>query len=223
MRRPLSLTVALFFALTSVFAQETCEADTVDDPNSITKCSVKDVEDALNQIEGKKLRTRIKRKKVVNGTSLSSNDVNQVSKLDTQQAEVDKVKNATNKLAVLRKIPFYLVDQIPLFSKCENSPLVKQNKCFEKQMAKHIANNFSYPKEALTKKQEGKILVQFTIDKDGNVIDIKKKGPENSDILKAEAERLISKLPKFIPGTHDGKKVLVKYALPIIFKLPKNI
>ena len=123
----------------------------------------------------------------------------------------------------LKKIPFHLVEQIPLFKKCKNTPLLEQSKCFEQQMIKHIVRNFNYPKEALINGIEGKVLVQFTIDKEGNVIDIKKRGPKGGELLESEASRLISTLPKFISGVHNGNNVNVKYALPIIFKLPKKV
>ncbi|CAL2104724.1 periplasmic protein TonB [Tenacibaculum sp. 190524A02b] len=204
-----------------VYTQKQCATDEqVVDLNTITKCSINDVKETLSELETKQIRTRKKRKKVVANNSLN---VNKLHSVDSKSvAKIDQIKSATDKLAPLKKIPFYMVDQIPLFKKCKNTPLIKQTKCFEKQMAKHIFNNFNYPQEALRKKIEGKILVQFTINKEGKVIDIKKKGPENSDILKEEAERLISKLPNFIPGKHNGENVLVKYALPIIFKTPKR-
>lgn len=230
MRHPLSLTVAFLFIFFTTYAQETCTTEEIVDANSITKCTIKDVEETLNKLEEKQIRTRTKRKKVAKSSSLTSKKIKNLdapleTNEDYEDAEetINQVKEATDKLAPLKKIPFYLVDQIPLFDKCENTPLLKQTECFEKQMARHITNNFTYPKEALSKKIEGKILIQFTINKEGNVIDIKKKGPENTEILEEEAEKLISRLPKFIPGTHNGEKVLVKYALPIIFKLPKNI
>ena len=46
--------------------------------------------------------------------------------------------------------------------------------------------------------------------------------PKGGELLEIEADRLISKLPKFIPGKHKGNFVYVKYALPIIFKVPKK-
>ncbi|MDO6676069.1 energy transducer TonB [Tenacibaculum sp. 1B UA] len=87
-------------------------------------------------------------------------------------------------------------------------------------MIKHIVRNFDYPKEAFRKKIEGKVLVQFTVNKKGNVVYIKKKGAENSDLLKKEAHRLIAALPKFIPGSYKGGLVNIKYALRIIFRVP---
>lgn len=229
MKSPLLLTLVLNLFCLTTQSQEVCENKTEIDPNSITKCSLKDVEETLNTIEKKQIRTRIVRKKVISGTSLNSHGLNAISTTtanstaESETSSVDEVIEATDKVAQLKKIPFFLVDQIPLFDKCVDEPLIKQTECFEKYMTKHIANNFNYPKEALLKKIEGKILVQFTIDKDGHVIDIKKKGQENTEILEEEAERLISKLPLFVPGSHNGEKVLVKYALPIIFKLPKSI
>ena len=58
-------------------------------------------------------------------------------------------------------------------------------------------------------------MTTFVIDKEGSVIvkDIQANHPD----LEAEALHTLGQLPKMIPGEHKGKKVAVKYALPIVF------
>jgi len=63
----------------------------------------------------------------------------------------------------------------------------------------------------------GKVFVLFAIDKNGNISDIRTRGPEK--VLEQEAERIISLLPKMIPGKQRGKAVKVPYSVPIFFKL----
>ena len=199
--------------------QEACETpeNQIVDPNEITKCSVEDVKKTLETIDKKVIKYRKKRKRVAQKNFLEASEVKKIDKKTVTNIDLnnDVVKN-------LEKIPFHLVEQIPLFKKCENTPLIKQMACFEKQMRKHLVNNFTYPQEALKEKIEGKILVQFVIDETGSVVNIKKRGPEGTDILKDAAVKLIAKLPDFIAGQHKGKNVKVKYALPINFKLPKS-
>ncbi|WP_272152074.1 energy transducer TonB [Tenacibaculum aiptasiae] len=224
MRLPLSIVIALFIS-TIAIAQEKCETpnENIADPNSIsvTKCSIEDVKKALENSDNKQLSTR-KRHRKVRQSNVSLNASNEVKNIKDNTLNVQKLNIKNDIVSSLKKIPFHLVEQIPLFKKCENTPLLGQSKCFEQQMIKHIINNFNYPKEAFTQGIEGKVLVQFTIDKEGKVIDIKKRGPQGGELLEAEATRLIAKLPKFIPGVHNGNKVNVKYALPIIFKMPKK-
>ncbi|WP_417800788.1 energy transducer TonB [Tenacibaculum sp.] len=215
--------ILFFLSISFSYSQEKCETpnENIQDLNtiSITKCSIDDVKEALENTKIKELSTRKRHRKLrkVNSISTKSNEVEQIK---NKNSLVEKLTIEEDILTSLDKVPFHLVEQIPLFDDCKKIPIIHQSKCFEREMIKHIVRNFDYPKEALRKKIEGKILVQFTINKEGNVVDIKKKGPENSALLKEEAHRLIAALPQFIPGSHKGNAVNVKYALPIIFRVP---
>ncbi|WP_299162138.1 energy transducer TonB [uncultured Tenacibaculum sp.] len=223
MKFPLSIVIALLIS-TIAIAQEKCETpnEAIADQNSITKCSIDDVKKSLENSDNKQLSTR-KRHRKVRQNNVSIDPSNKVENVKNNALLVQKLNIKNDIVSSLKKIPFHLVEQIPLFKKCKNTPLIEQSKCFEQQMVKHIVSNFNYPKEALINKIEGKVLVQFTIDKEGNVIDIKKRGPKGGELLESEASRLIAALPKFISGMHNGNNVNVKYALPIIFKLPKKV
>ena len=224
--RTLIFIITAFFTTSISFSQEKCESpnENIQDINSIsiTKCSIKDVKEALESEEVKEISVRKKRHRKLRKVSSISATSNQIDQIDNEKELVEELSVKNDILMSLNKVPFHLVEQIPLFEACKDTPIIKQSKCFEQQMTKHIIRNFDYPKGAIQKGIEGKVLVQFTIDKEGNVIDIKKKGPQGGEILESEAQRLISLLPKFIPGTHKGNLVNVKYALPIIFKAPKR-
>ncbi len=89
-------------------------------------------------------------------------------------------------------------------------------------MNAHIKKYFSYPERAAENGSQGSVAVQFMIDKDGVVKDIQVRGrgiKQDAELLEQEAQRIISKLPKFTPGKQRGKAVRVKYGLPITFKL----
>ena len=60
-----------------------------------------------------------------------------------------------------------------------------------------------------------RIHTQFTIDKNGNITDIKIRGPHHA--LEKEANRVINKIPKMEPGLQRKVPVGVIYTLPIIF------
>ena len=119
------------------------------------------------------------------------------------------------------ELPFAVIEDIPLFPGCETVPKAKRLDCFNEQMAKHIKKHFNYPAKAAEDNIQGRVSVQFVIDKQGNVTDIQMRGPQTrgGDLLEKEAQRIISKLPKFTPGKQRGKPVKVKYGLPINFKL----
>ncbi|MDK2771513.1 MAG: energy transducer TonB [Flavobacterium sp.] len=117
------------------------------------------------------------------------------------------------------EVPFAVIEDIPLFPGCENVPKAKRMECFNEQMNKHIKKYFTYPESAAEEGIQGRVAVQFVIDKQGNVTDIQMRGPKGGADLEKEAKRIIEKLPKFTPGKQRGKPVKVKYGLPITFKL----
>ncbi len=82
---------------------------------------------------------------------------------------------------------------------------------------KFIAENIKYPEDARKEKLEGKVIIAFTVLKDGSVGNLKiTKGMGYS--LDEEAMRVI-RLLKFKPGKLDGEAVNVVMSLPIEFKL----
>jgi TonB family protein len=81
-----------------------------------------------------------------------------------------------------------------------------------------IGKNIKYPVAAQKARIEGRVIVQFVVGKDGSVSDIhtvRGVSPE----LDAEAIRVVSMMPKWIPGKQRGKAVAVKYTMPIMFRL----
>ena len=91
--------------------------------------------------------------------------------------------------------------------------------CTQRKIQTHIIKNFRYPEFAQKTGIQGRVFVQFIIDKDGSIVGIRTRGPH--PILEIEAKRIISILPKFIPGYVDGKAVRVPFSMPITFKLQK--
>ena len=82
----------------------------------------------------------------------------------------------------------------------------------------YLSKNIKYPADAEKKKVEGKVFVTFVVDSDGNITDVsllKKVFPS----LDAEAIRVISAMPNWIPGRQKGQAVRVKYTVPIMFRL----
>ena len=90
----------------------------------------------------------------------------------------------------------------------------------EQKLFEFIGNNLVYPQEAKEAGVEGKVFVEFYIERDGTVCDAK--------VLRGigygcdeEALRVIGLMPKWYPGKVRGKSVRVRYTLPINFMLSK--
>jgi len=86
------------------------------------------------------------------------------------------------------------------------------------ELMRYLARNIKYPKDAQQKGIQGKLIVQFVINKSGKV--------ENAKVLRGvdpsidqEGLRVVNTFPDWIPGEQSGKKVSVFYTLPIAFKL----
>lgn len=81
---------------------------------------------------------------------------------------------------------------------------------------KWLASNVVYPEYCKTKGIEGRVIVSFVVDKDGSIDDIKTiQSPH--ELLSAEAIRVISSMPKWIPAKLNGKTIRSRFNLPIMF------
>ena len=85
-------------------------------------------------------------------------------------------------------------------------------------LIEYLDSHIQYPPEAVKQGIQGKVVVQFVVEKDGSVDEVKVVRSVDKDLDK-EAVRLIKTLPKFIPGCHKGQAVSVWYTLPVAFKL----
>lgn len=86
---------------------------------------------------------------------------------------------------------------------------------------KWIGKNVKYPILAQENGIQGKVFIQFVIEKDGSITDVKVvRGVDAS--LDKEAIRVVKAMPKWKPGKQRGKPVRVSYTLPINFQLSNN-
>lgn len=86
---------------------------------------------------------------------------------------------------------------------------------------KFLSKNIKYPKEAQKNGEQGRVVLQFVVDRDGSITDVEVARSVSPSIDK-EAIRVIKKMPKWTPGTLHEKPVRVRYTLPIMFRLNGN-
>ncbi|TRX59459.1 TonB family protein [Fulvivirga sp. M361] len=82
----------------------------------------------------------------------------------------------------------------------------------------YVASEIKYPEEARTGGIEGRVYVQFVVEKDGSLSDVKVIKGIDAD-CDSEATRVVQNASKFKPGSQRGKAVRVRMTLPIVFKL----
>ncbi|MEO9534197.1 MAG: energy transducer TonB [Crocinitomicaceae bacterium] len=88
----------------------------------------------------------------------------------------------------------------------------------EGAMMTWIQENIEYPQLAVEMGEQGIVYVQFVVNKDGSIEQVKiMRGV--SDALDSEAKRVVRRMPRWTPGEQAGKKVRVRYTLPIHFRL----
>ena len=104
---------------------------------------------------------------------------------------------------------FKSVEQMPLFLGGEAA------------LIKYIDSHIQYPPEAVKNNIQGRVVVQFVVDKTGEIGEVKVVRSVDKD-LDEEAVRIVKTLPKFIPGRQNGQAVAVWYTLPVTFKLPRK-
>lgn len=81
-----------------------------------------------------------------------------------------------------------------------------------------LGQNIKYPVIAAENGVQGRVIVQFVVEKDGSITDVKVAKSVDPSLDK-EAARVVSAMPKWTPGKQNGSAVRVKYTVPVTFKL----
>ncbi|MBQ1973884.1 MAG: energy transducer TonB [Paraprevotella sp.] len=81
-----------------------------------------------------------------------------------------------------------------------------------------LGENIKYPSICQEQGVQGRVMVQFVVNKDGSIVDVKTvRSPD--PYLTKEAERVVKLMPRWRPGRQGGKPVRVKFVLPVMFRL----
>ena len=88
----------------------------------------------------------------------------------------------------------------------------------DEALMEYLKKNLKYPSIAQDNGIQGRVLVQFVVNKDGSIVEpqvIRSVDPS----LDKEAMRVVSAMPKWTPGRQRGKPVRVRFTLPVTFRL----
>ena len=83
---------------------------------------------------------------------------------------------------------------------------------------KYLSTHIIYPAMALENCVQGRVIVTFVIERDGSLSEVKVAKPA-APILDHEAVRVVLSMPKWKPGTLNGKAVRVKHTVPVTFRM----
>jgi TonB family protein len=105
-------------------------------------------------------------------------------------------------------IPFSMVEVKPSFQGGDANTF-----------SKWVSANLVYPEEEKNAEHQGRVMVQFVVNTDGSVSDVKVMRSTGYEALDQEAVRVISSSPKWEPGKRKGMDVPVSYMFPVIFQV----
>ena len=121
------------------------------------------------------------------------------------QKKVVKSTKVTKKTGTTDKV-YEVCEQMPIFPGGDAA------------MMKYLSENVKYPALAIKAQEQGRVVVSFTVEKDGAISDVKV-ARSVTPSLDAEAVRVVKAMPKWTPGKQDGQLVRVRYNVPVSFKL----
>lgn len=96
--------------------------------------------------------------------------------------------------------------------------IAEQMPSFKGNVNQWLASNLSYPAVAAENGVQGRVIVQFVVEKDGSVSNVQVVRSVDP-ALDREAVRVVKSMPKWNPGMNNGQPARVKYTLPVTFKL----
>ena len=141
---------------------------------------------------------------------VSQIDMNEPTVTETPQAEQTEISSVSK--------PVMHKELLPDDSVYNNIEVMPEFPGGMEAMMKYLSENLKYPEQAKEKNTQGRVLVSFVVEKDGSISNVKvARGIGNG--CDEEAVRVISAMPKWKAGKHNGKKVRVSFAIPISFKL----
>ncbi len=182
-------------------------------PQTITKPTVAKVPKVAHVFKA----TKDEPKKEEDKTPLATQD-NPADNPKTDTTPTDNPKDNGGETTVTPTV--FSVEQLPMFEACEGLSRAAQKDCFDEQMAKAIAKHLVYPDSDLENGRQGVALVEFVIDENGAITNVKALDNKRATVtMQRAAERAVKKIPKLSPAMHGKKPVKIKYSIPVGFRL----
>lgn len=139
--------------------------------------------------------------------STETDMMEEVEVIEMEEEESDEILN------------FQVVESVPVFPGCEDSKNNTERKnCFQQKILQFVAREFKFPEMARQMGIQGRVYVDFVIEKNGKISNVKiVRGVD--PLIDDEAVRVIKMLPKLTPAKQRGKPVRMQFTLPINAKL----
>ncbi len=125
---------------------------------------------------------------------------------DINGKDIADVREVVQEVKEVKPVIYQTVEQMPQFPGGDA------------ELMKYLSSNIKYPQAALENNIEGRVIVQFVVDKNGSVSGVQVlRGLDR--LCDQEAVRVVESMPQWIPGKHNGIAVAVYYRVPVTFKI----
>lgn len=158
--------------------------------------------------------------KFSDGIKIRIQDSNEVIRIGTVTLFDDGKKRTLPIIQIVRK-EAYTLPEIPKMEEPKPFHVVERIPSYpggSKALTQYINSNINYPVDAEKNNIQGRVIVNFVVECDGSISNVyvaKSVHPS----LDEEAIRVISSMPKWIPGRHDGNLARVRCSLPVSFNI----
>ncbi len=145
-------------------------------------------------------------------TVLESTETDESEYVEAQPLE--SIEEVIEEEEVEKDIPFAIIEEPPIYPGCSGSK-EEMKQCMQDKINAHVTKHFNInlAQELGLSLGKKKVYVQFKIDKNGDIVDIRARGPHAR--LEKEAVRVVEMLPRMTPGKQRTRPVRVSYTLPI--------
>lgn len=158
-------------------------------------------------------------------------DTQSIIDYETMERETEYIYNYLLALANLNDAPSFRpvsketkgasYEDVVGYFDCDQRPQFLNSADPAQFLEKWVYQYLKYPESSLQNGEQGKVMVEFIIEKDGKVSNVRVvKGV--SDALDAEAVKVIAASPKWKPGKVKGNKVRTMITIPVEFRLEKR-
>ena len=158
-------------------------------------------------------------------------DTQSIIDYEMMERETEYIYNYLLKLANLNEAPSFrpsgkdtkgtAYDDVVGYYDCDQRPVFLNSTDPAQFLEKWVYQYLKYPESSLVKGEQGKVMVEFIVEKDGKVTNVRvSRGV--SDALDAEAVKVIAASPKWKPGRIKGEKVRTMITIPVEFRLEKK-
>ena len=186
--------------------EEMKRVEPVAPPPPALKSSIKFTAPVIKKDEEGHEDNEIKSQEEVTSTKVAISIADVKGNDEENGADIADLKQVVTQAEPEPEKVFDMVEQMPAFPGGMQELMV------------YLGKNIKYPTIAQENGTQGRVIIQFVVERDGTISDVRvARGVD--PYLDKEAVRVVKSMPKWIPGKQNGKAVRVKFTVPVMFRL----